>query len=568
MHFIHLRADFPNHSSWIDWAKYTDEGWYGSAAVRHYQLGHWNVPGDFNPAAALPVWPLLEVLLFRFTGVSLTAARALSVTIFGLTLAACYLLLRRWSQSRMERSTLHTFPNMPSLAPAIAILLLSASPFYFAFSRLAILEPLMLLLALASLVIAECAAKAGAAAWPISRAPLPPPARARAIARVIAWSALLGLSWSAMVLTKTTGIFFLPGITWMLWHASAHRIRLFFAAMSIAAAAASLSWGSYMLCIVRPHYLADYRYLFSANTYTGITGKTFWPVLADTFLSASCLGTAFSLLGILAVVAAAVTLAMRGLRNNSLVVSLLLWVFSYFAFLAWHDNLQARYYYALGVPLAMLIAMALDTFLLWGSSPDVSVHSTAEYSTIPRRAPRVALFGAYVTAAVVAIVTALGAVQQARHITSPEYTFVAAVRQLHEAIEHQRGADLAANLPVHPETILSISSADISFLTGLPSICDDFGTMTLPTRIDVYKPGWFVAWNDVEDDKMEALAPMYRLVRVGQWPAFDDPDRNLLILYRLDPLQQPASFQGHRRRGLNIPRRLQKQIAPSPPLKR
>ena len=70
LHFVHLRADFPNHSPWMDWAKYTDEGWYGDAAIRHYQLGHWYVPGDFNPAAALPVWPLLELALFRVTGVS------------------------------------------------------------------------------------------------------------------------------------------------------------------------------------------------------------------------------------------------------------------------------------------------------------------------------------------------------------------------------------------------------------------------------------------------------------------------------------------------------------------
>ena len=49
-----------------------------------------------------------------------------------------------------------------------------------------------------------------------------------------------------------------------------------------------------------------------------------------------------------------------------------------------------------------------------------------------------------------------------------------------------------------------------------------------------YKPGWFATWNDVEDDKMEALAPMYRLERVAAFPAFDDPERNLLILYRLD----------------------------------
>src|SRR5580692_11191893 len=98
LHFVHLKADFPNHSPWMDWSKFTDEGWYGSAAIRHYQLGHWNLPGDFNPAAALPVWPLLEMLLFRFTGVSLAAARGLTVAVFGMALAGCSLLL--WLRGR------------------------------------------------------------------------------------------------------------------------------------------------------------------------------------------------------------------------------------------------------------------------------------------------------------------------------------------------------------------------------------------------------------------------------------------------------------------------------------
>src|SRR5947207_3127556 len=96
LHAVHLSADFPNHSPWMDWAKYTDEGWYGDAAIRHFQRGHWHVPGDFNPAAALPVWPLLEAALFRFTGVNLAAARALTVAIFACILLASYLLLRRW----------------------------------------------------------------------------------------------------------------------------------------------------------------------------------------------------------------------------------------------------------------------------------------------------------------------------------------------------------------------------------------------------------------------------------------------------------------------------------------
>src|SRR5579875_338545 len=94
VHLFHLRADFPNYSPWMDYSKYTDEGWYGSAAVRYILTGSWRVPGDFNPAAAVPVWPVLEGLVFHFTGVSIVAARALALAVFaGNLMLACALFL-------------------------------------------------------------------------------------------------------------------------------------------------------------------------------------------------------------------------------------------------------------------------------------------------------------------------------------------------------------------------------------------------------------------------------------------------------------------------------------------
>src|SRR5258707_10113958 len=100
-HMLHLRADFPNQSPWYtDWAKYTDEGWYGNAAIRAHLFGNWRIPGDFNPAPAVPAWPFLEWILFFFTGVTVEAARGLAVSFFFANLLLCYLLLRlrgpRW----------------------------------------------------------------------------------------------------------------------------------------------------------------------------------------------------------------------------------------------------------------------------------------------------------------------------------------------------------------------------------------------------------------------------------------------------------------------------------------
>ena len=76
LHALNLRADFPNHSPWFhDYAKYTDEGWYGNAAIRAHLFGNWYLPGDFNPAPAVPVWPFLAGAALLIAGGAVWALR-------------------------------------------------------------------------------------------------------------------------------------------------------------------------------------------------------------------------------------------------------------------------------------------------------------------------------------------------------------------------------------------------------------------------------------------------------------------------------------------------------------
>ncbi len=498
LHYLHLTADFPNHSPWMDWAKYTDEGWYGDAAIRTLERGHWYLPGDFNPAAALPVWPLVELAVFRFTGVSLVAARALSVSVFGLTLIASYLLLLRF------RST----PN--SLAPAAAVVLLAASPFCYAFTRLAILEPLLVLLMLLALLAASSRSLAPEAS------DLGSQDRTLRLHRLLALVAL-GLLIPAMVLTKTTAVFLLPAIGWMLWASSGRRLRRWLGNLLPAAALAATLWVAYFAFFVRPHFLDDYRYLFSANGYTGITLQTASSVLADTFADGLWMGRLIFPLG-LAAAAITVFIALRRRRVLSpLIPALLLWIAGYLAFLAYHDNLQPRYYLVVAVPLTLLVAavaeQALTLAALWRSGP-------SNLSRVLRPA------AAILAVAVFLAIAVTDTRQTLRFVRNPEYTFTSAAASIRQVI----AAD-----PSHNPLVLSISGSDLSLMTGLPSICDDFGTMELATRVATYRPGWYVTWNQVDDDKMDALATLYSLHRVAQFPAFDDPERNLLIVYRLDP---------------------------------
>ncbi|WP_158945940.1 hypothetical protein [Granulicella sp. S190] len=530
LHAFHLSADFPNHSPWMDWAKYTDEGWYGDGAIRHFQRGHWNVPGDFNPAAALPVWPLVEAALFRFTGVNLIAARSLAVAIFGLILTSSYLLLRRWQTltASVRKQPVNT------LAPAIAVLLLAVSPFCYVFTRMAILEPLLILLTLLALLAASFAETVQGS---VSTALKTDPATAlRATARQILPILALGLLIPLMVLTKTTAVFLLPSIGWILWARAGYRLRPFLMVTLPAATLAAVIWIGYYAFIVRPHFLDDYRYLFSANAYTGITPGTALSVLGDTLADGLWIGNILYPLALLAIFSA--FLLRPRLLRNPLVPALLLWAAGYAAFLAYHNNLQPRYYLVLAVPLTLLIPVVFSALWTKNNSEPLSPLRRLGTSSI---------------VAVLAVLTVTDAHQTLHYVRHPDYTFTTAAAEIRQIVS----AD-----PTHNSLILSISGSNLSLMTGLPSICDDFGTMDLSVRVQAYHPGWYVAWNQVDDDKMDALSPTYHLQRIAAFPAMDDPERNLLILYRLDPATSGANPRRHRKPV--IPRLLQTSFGQQP----
>ncbi len=517
LHFLHLTADFPNDSPWMDWSKYTDEGWYGDAAIRHFLFGHWYFQGDFNPGVALPVWPLLEAAVFRFTGVSVTAARAFTLCVFGAMLWTLYCLVERFP--RPDR-----LPREVSLAAPLAVFLFCASPFFFVFERMAILEPLLGTLTALALLAASYL--------------LPLRGRDRSLAGTLQalWPSLvLGLLLPAMVLTKTTAVALLPAVGYLIWYRAGYRLR---PALTLAAAPVLLGgaiWAVYLFALVRPHYREDYQYLFSTNAYTGFQLEPLATVLFHTVADGHWMGDV--LYPVFFVAIAIALFARPRFFRNPLVPALLLWTGGYFVFLAYHNNLQPRYYLIPAIAITVLVAMAVEEFRHVPKGPQ---------GTWPSLLRRVAL------AAVVLAIVVPDLSYEVNVLHHPEYTFEAAA---------QRIASLVRADTTRSNLILSISGSDITLMTGLPSIDDDFGTLDLDQRVKQYRPGWYVAWNELDDDKMDALKALYRPVRVAAFPAMDDPDRNLLILYRLDPADAPGT---HRRNRLRTPKALRTKIGQQP----
>ena len=511
LHFVHLTADFPNHSPWMDWSKYTDEGWYGDAAIRHYVSGHWYWKGDFNPAVALPVWPAIELLVFKFTGVSVTAARALTLCVFGFTLVTLYLLIQRHTRPRSSESG-------QSLAAPIAVFFLCTSPFLFVFMRMAILEPLLIALTALGLLVAS-------QMHPIHL-------QGRRL-RGLGSALLLAFLLPGLVLTKTTGICLFPAIFYMMWARAGYRLRPALRLALPPAIGGATLWCAYYVFFIRPHYLEDYQYLFSANAYTGIGLEPIAKVILNTITDGAWMGT---LIYVTFFVVIALALFWRPrMLANPLFPSLLLWIGGYFAFLAYHNNLQPRYYLVVAVPITVVVAIGIDSF-------------RQAQSKAARLASSIAC------AALVLAIAVPDAMQQIGYLRHPTYDFESAAQGIKSIVL----ADTT-----HSHLILSISGSDLTLMTGLPSIDDDFGTYDMDVRVKQYKPGWYAAWNDVEDDKADAITPVYQMKRVAAFPAYDDPDRNLLILYRLDPGTETPPLPRHRVRR-HIPKPLVTKMGQQP----
>lgn len=318
--FIHPRADFPNSSPWSDWSKMTDEGWYGSAAIQHYLQGRWYLPGSFNPAVAMPVWPAMLGALFAFAGVSMAAARVLTMLLYGVSLLLLYKLVRR---------------EQTALVASLAVLVTVVNPFCYAFNRLAVLEPVTVFWLMLSLWLATKVG--GRQSWK---------------------QILLGIILCLLVLTKPTGVALVPAVLYLLWATGEGSGWFVWARLRPAVVALGtmlVLWLGYQRLWVRPRFIADYRLLFSINDYRvhlSIVPKMTWITLRD----GGWINPVLFPLGLVFIVLSVVWL--RELWRSPLFVAAVLASAGQLAYIGYHTNFQPRYYEVVALPLSAVLLLA------------------------------------------------------------------------------------------------------------------------------------------------------------------------------------------------------------------
>jgi 4-amino-4-deoxy-L-arabinose transferase-like glycosyltransferase len=497
LHFLHLRADFPNHTIWSsDWAKYTDEGWYANAAVRAHLCGNWYFPGDFNPAVAVPVWPFLEWILFFFTGVSIEAARGLAVAVFLVNLLLAYLLIRT---------------SGPRWMALLAITFLVTSPFLYCFSRLAILEPLLTMLMLAALNLGV--------RLPRLRRPV--------------WGALLiGILFTLMMLAKTYALFLLPAVAWAIALPLRTRRRLAIECLLAAGAVFAAGYGLWLILIVRVGLLPDYKLFFAINNYPR-PHEAYWPLVAFWWSFHGALWAdpvLIPLAGVVIAGALGAVLAARRVPHPQVAAGLRAFgqrllldpVFGAsviacggtILFMTCQNHPQPRYFTLTALFCFFIVALGAAALL-----------EQVRQST---GALRSALASAFLmTVSVSLLAAAANGAQTLTYAANPEYTFVDEANRLVRYIDaHPNGR----------RQLLSASGDQIMLATGMPGLCDDFGVLPLAQKIAAYRPGWFASWNDLDAGTLASLHTLYSLEQVATFPAFDVPGRNRIVLFKLHPL--------------------------------
>jgi Dolichyl-phosphate-mannose-protein mannosyltransferase len=511
LHALHLRADFPNHSPWIaDWAKYTDEGWYGNAAIRAHLFGGWYLRGDFNPAPAVPLWPFLEWLLFFFTGVSIQAARGLAVALFILSLLLSYLLLKR---------------RGPQWMALLAVTLLVANPFLYSFSRLAILEPLLLTLTLAALNLAV--------RLPGSRRP-------------VLMSLVIGFLFTLMLLTKTSAVFLLPALVWAivlsLWRSRRMALgapqgglgprgrKLIVRCVAAAGLACLGSFGVWMALVVHSGMLPEYEYLFFVNRYIK-PAEFYWPLVS----LGSALHGALWVDEILVPLAAlilvgACCLAWRKGRGRRLMLDPVfgasaLAIAGTIFFMTYQNHTQPRYFTVVAFFSVFMVAQGTHALL-----EDAQVSIQPRFRAQEAGRSRTCWPG-WLALGLCAMATGINGAGTLSYATHPEYTFVDAAERLTRYIdEHPNGKRL----------LVCVSGDEITLVTHLPALNDMFDgpgpeLPDLAAKLGYDQPGWYATWNQLDAGALEDLHSHYSVEQVASFRALDDRTRDVLVLFKLHP---------------------------------
>jgi hypothetical protein len=366
-----------------------------------------------------------------------------------------------------------------------AALLLAASPIMFFFGRLALLETPMLVFVLLSLLTVARMPAVGYQAY--------------------LRAALAGLFIAVAVFTKTTALFLLPATISLIWFEHREQRSSYLRLTAVLFSTFAVVYLLYWHFAISPH-LGDHHVLILENK-VSLGLKSIAKTLRVLYRGVTWTDPILFPIALIATIAAfSAFSATPQLRRHPLAICSWLWCIGYSAFMVAHLAADPRYFVVLAPPtifLALLFAKSL-------------------YGNHPR------------SFAVVSAAIVLSLLWNAGYIvwrqSHPQYTFQSA------------SSAIANTVRSHPEAnslLIGHGVGGLTLYSGLP-VLNELGTYSLSEKLDVYKPGWILVW---EDDaafvNLDPFPKRYLVVSRGSYPALDQSDRRHLLLYELVPRQNP-----------------------------
>jgi 4-amino-4-deoxy-L-arabinose transferase-like glycosyltransferase len=467
--FLYLEADFPQGLTW-EGALYTDEGWYSNGAIAYSITGSWYVEGDYNLAFVVPIFTILQAIVFKILGLSLFSARSTVIMFYLLIILLSYLLVRKY---------------INFLTALVTALLLSVNFTLFAYSRLGINIIPMVSIGFVSIFIV-----------------LYFPNKNYLIVGGIA-----SITLFIAILTKTTAMLLLPVLLYAIYVRQIHVKKRVYACL--------WSFGVLSVCFLlyqwgrRGFYPEDHVYFSSRMSNALAIGSRF--TLNVLFVlnnipraiwNGAFLDPLMYLLTITMVFFPVFLVVSKRYRENKVVGMCFIWIFSYLAILSLCKYQPPRYYLSLIIPITILFSTIV-----------VSLY----HSLKPSR-------WSYLPIVVLSLIVFTNASSITSYLWHPNYSFLTMTQDVQRRINQE---------PHRKPLLLGNLANSISLATGIPSINENEGTRDLKWKLSRYQPTHYISLG-VNNKVIDIVEGSYTLEKLATYDVFGNYYRGKRVhLYKL-----------------------------------
>ncbi len=365
---------------------------------------------------------------------------------------------------------------------SISAFLIAANALGFFYGRLALLEPAQVLFVLLAIYLAGKVRPGN-----------------------ILLAAAVGIVFVFLALTKTSAAFLLPAVVYPIWgwnrkidrRAAWKLLAVTLGTSIVLLGTAKLIWLHY--------YAADASVILYMRPLWQLENSPLR--LLRFFFRGTWIDPVLFPLALAAFVAAVTRL--RFLWHDTFFTTAFLWAAGYAAFIVYHYDGPPRYFVTLIVPTVWLALVLMEWML--------------------RQHRRAGM----VIAACIALSVVWNLAYIANYLFYPRYTLRNASVAIRRTIAAQKKIQPGSN-----ELLIGRGAEEISLLSGgLPAVDSD-GTMPLAEKLDVYRPGWFMAWSSDPPLRTAIVAEHRHMVERANFPGLDPSRHAGIILYQLFPKSQ------------------------------